>query len=83
MAKARSCVTFRHAWQAAERGAAQVVSTVGCGDASLAGFVAGVAEIGDYKQALRLAVACGGRVRAAGGGGGGVAGGGGGGAGGS
>ncbi len=58
--KGALCVTFRNVWQAAERDPTPAVSTVGCGDALLAGFVAGLAESGDSAQALRLAVACGG-----------------------
>jgi len=54
------CVTTEGAWHAVERPRAPAVSTVGCGDALLAGFAAGLAEGGGPAEALRLAVACGG-----------------------
>lgn len=37
----------------------RVVNTVGAGDSMVAGFLAGLLGSGDYRQALRLGVACG------------------------
>ena len=56
-------VTSEGAWHAQERPRVPAVSTVGGGDALLAGFTAGLAEGKGPVEALRLAVACGGRLR--------------------
>ena len=37
----------------------KAVSTTGCGDSMVAGFIAGYTKSGDYDYALRLATACG------------------------
>ena len=39
--------------------AGKAVSTTGCGDSMVAGFIAGYIKRGDYDYALRLATACG------------------------
>jgi len=54
------CATQRRAWYAKELRRVPIVHTVGCGDALVAGFVAGLAEGLTAPEALRLAVACGG-----------------------
>jgi len=52
-------VTPEGTWHAVERGRADVVHTVGCGDALLAGFLAASASGEVAAEALRTAVACG------------------------
>lgn len=37
----------------------EILSTVGCGDSMLAGFLAGWLKMGSYQEALRLGTACG------------------------
>lgn len=37
----------------------KIVSSVGCGDSMVAGFIAGYIESGDYSYALKLGAACG------------------------
>lgn len=39
--------------------AGKIVSSVGCGDSMVAGFIAGYIDKNDYKYALRLGAACG------------------------
>ncbi len=52
-------VTRDGAWRGRETGHAQVVHTVGCGDALFSGFLSARAQGRPLPQALRFAVACG------------------------
>jgi len=53
------CLTREGAWRARDASPPKVVHTVGCGDALLAGFLAGIEGGAAIPDALRLAVACG------------------------
>ncbi len=53
------CATRQGVWRAVDRSEVVVKRTVGCGDALLAGFLAGYEENGDVLFALKLAVAAG------------------------
>ena len=52
-------MTHRGAWHARETRRANVVHTVGCGDALLAGFLSARAKGKAEPEALRFGVACG------------------------
>jgi 1-phosphofructokinase len=53
--KGSIAVTREAAWQAASRGRAKVLSTVGCGDYLLAGFLKGLTDEADTDSALAAA----------------------------